>query len=181
MAVGSLFADAATEMLAPILPIFLTQTLGANGSVLGLVEGVAQALRNLVDGFSGAVSDHFRQRKAFLLSGYALSTLAKPLMGVSTVWESVLAARLLDRLGAGIRSAPRDALIASSLDSREEARGFGLESLGENAGAFVGPLLTLFLLFALQTDIMPVRLSENGALNRRCVAMSCSRFCLGSI
>jgi hypothetical protein len=144
MSVGSLFANAATEMLVPILPIFLTQSLGATGSVVGLVDGVAQALRNLLDGFSGALSDHFRQRKAFVLTGYALSAIAKPLMGVSTVWQSVLAARLLDRLGAGIRSAPRDALIVSSLDSNEEARGFGLESLGENAGAFVGPLLTLF-------------------------------------
>ena len=105
MSVGSLFADAATEMLAPILPIFLTQSLGATGGVIGLVDGVAQAVRNFVDGFSGAVSDHFRQRKIFVLSGYALSAVAKPLMGVSTVWEGVLAARLLDRLGAGIRSA----------------------------------------------------------------------------
>jgi hypothetical protein len=73
MSVGSLFANAATEMLAPILPIFPTQSFGATGSVLGVVDGVAQALRNFVDGFSGAVSDHFRQRKAFVISGYALS------------------------------------------------------------------------------------------------------------
>jgi MFS family permease len=143
-------------MLAPVLPIFLTQSLAATGTIVGLVDGVAKALRNIVDGFSGAVSDHLRQRKAFVLGGYALSALAKPLIGVSTFWEGFLAARLLDRLGAGIRSAPRDALIASSVDSREKARAFGLEALGENAGAFLGPLLTLFLLFTLHANIRMV-------------------------
>jgi hypothetical protein len=156
MALGSVFADAATEMLAPVLPVFLTESLGATGTILGLVDGVAQALRNLVGGFSGAVSDHLRQRKAFVLCGFALSALAKPLMGVSTFWQEFLAARFLDRLGAGVRSAPRDALIASSVDNREEARAFGLEALGENAGAFLGPLLTFFLLFALQVEIRTV-------------------------
>jgi MFS family permease len=143
-------------MLVPILPIFLTQSLGASGAVLGLVDGVAQAVRNLVDGFSGAVSDYLRQRKALVLGGYALSALSKPLMGFSTIWQVFLAARLLDRLGAGVRSAPRDALIASSLNTKERARGFGLEAVGENAGACIGPLLTLFLLFTWQIEIRTV-------------------------
>ena len=149
MSLGSLFSDAATEMLVPVLPIFLTQSLGATGTVVGLVDGVAQALRNFVEGFSGAISDRLRQRRPFVLSGYILSAVAKPLMGVSTIWEAVLGARLLDRLGAGIRAAPRDAMIASSVDRREEARGFGLEGLGEYAGTFAEPLLTVFLLFVL--------------------------------
>jgi len=153
---GSLFSDAATEMLVPVLPIFLTQSLGATGTVVGLVDGVAQALRNFVEGFSGAISDRLRQRRPFVLSGYILSAVANPLMRVSTIWEAVVGARLLDRLGAGIRAAPRDAMIASSVDRREEARGFGLEGLGEYAGAFAGPLLTVFLLFLLQTDIRTV-------------------------
>ena len=149
MSLGSLFSDAATEMLVPVLPIFLTQSLGATGTVVGLVDGVAQAVRNFVEGFSGAISDRLRQRKPFVLSGYILSAVAKPLMGVSTIWEAVLGARLLDRLGAGIRAAPRDAMIASSVDRREEALGFGLEGLGEYAGTFAEPLLTVFLLFVL--------------------------------
>jgi MFS family permease len=156
MSLGALFSDAATEMLVPVLPIFLTQSLGATGAVVGLVDGVAQAIRNFVEGFSGAISDRMRQRKPFVLIGYALSAIAKPLMGVSTIWESVLGARLLDRLGAGVRAAPRDAMVASSVDDREEARGFGIEALGEYVGAFAGPLLTVFLLFALQTDIRTV-------------------------
>jgi hypothetical protein len=156
MSLGALFSDAATEMLVPVLPIFLTQSLGATGAVVGLVDGVAQALRNFVEGFSGAISDRLRQRKPFVLIGYALSAVAKPLMGVSTLWEGVLGARLLDRLGAGVRAAPRDAMIASSVHHREEARGFGLEALAEYAGAFAGPLLTVFLLFVSQTDIRTV-------------------------
>jgi MFS family permease len=156
MSLGSLFSNAATEMLVPVLPIFLTQSLGATGTVVGLVDGVAQARRNFVEGFSGAISDRLKQRKPFVLTGYVLSAVAKPLMGTSTIWEGVLAARLLDRLGAGIRAAPRDAMIASSLNRREQARGFGVEGLGEYAGSFAGPLLTVFLLFVLHTDIRTV-------------------------
>src|SRR4051794_34060336 len=114
MTAGSFFADISTEMLTPVLPIFLAQALGANGSIVGLVDGIAQAIRNVIDGFSGPISDKLQTRKAVALSGYAMAAVAKPLMGLSTIWEGVLAARMLDRLGAGIRSAPRDALVASS-------------------------------------------------------------------
>jgi len=101
---GSFCADLATEMLTPILPIFLTRVLNANGSIVGLVDGIAQAVRNIIDGFSGWISDKLQQRKAIVLAGYAMSAMAKPIMGISTLWESVLAARILDRLGAGVRS-----------------------------------------------------------------------------
>src|SRR5438067_2271764 len=143
MTTGSLFSDMSTEMLTPILPIFLTQALHANGSIVGLVDGIAQALRNLIDGLSGSVSDRLRMRKPIALAGYLLGGLAKPLMGLATTWQGVLAGRLLDRFGAGIRSAPRDALVASSVDDRDRGSGFGLEGFGENAGACLGPLLTL--------------------------------------
>jgi MFS family permease len=153
---GSFLSDLATEMLTPVLPIFLTQTLNANGSVVGLVDGIAQAVRNLIDGFSGSISDKLRKRKVIVLAGYAMAAISKPFMGLSTIWEGVLAARILDRLGAGVRSAPRDALVASSVDKRDRGGGFGLEGLGEHAGAFVGPILTVLLLFALQVDIRVV-------------------------
>ena len=91
-----------TEMLVPILPIFLTEILGASGSVIGLVDGVAQACRNFVGGFSGPVSDKLRRRKLIILFGHVLSAAAKPLMGMSTIWEGVLAGRLVDRVGAGV-------------------------------------------------------------------------------
>src|SRR5436189_5143897 len=85
VAIGSFFADMSTEMLTPVLPIFLTQTFNATGSIVGLVDGIAQAIRNLTDGFSGPISDKLKQRKFVALCGYALSAVAKPLMGWSSI------------------------------------------------------------------------------------------------
>ncbi|MHB8884404.1 MAG: MFS transporter [Methylovirgula sp.] len=153
---ASLFADISTEMLYPVLPVFLTQTLKASGSIVGLVDGFAQATQNIVQGFSGALSDKLQRRKSIALVGYLLAAVAKPLMGFSTVWQGVFGARLLDRLGTGTRSAPRDALIASSVDEKDRGRAFGLEGFGDNAGAFLGPLLAVFLLYALHVDIRAI-------------------------
>jgi MFS family permease len=140
-------------MLYPVLPVFLTQTLKATGSIVGLVDGFAQAAQNIVQGFSGALSDKLQKRKSIALAGYLLSASAKPLMGLSTVWQGLFGARLLDRLGAGARSAPRDALIASSVDEKDRGRAFGIEGVGDNAGAFIGPLLAVFLLYALHVAL----------------------------
>ena len=153
LAFASFFADISTEMLYPVLPVLLTQTLRANGSIVGLIDGFAQATQNIVQGFSGALSDKLRKRKSVALVGYFLAALGKPLMGVSTVWQGVLAARLLDRFGTGVRSAPRDALIASSVEGNERGRAFGVEGVGDNAGAFIGPLLAAFLLYSFGIDI----------------------------
>jgi len=156
LAFASFFADISTEMLYPVLPVLLTQTLRANGSIVGLIDGFAQATQNIVQGFSGALSDKLRKRKSVALVGYFLAALGKPLMGVSTVWQGVLAARLLDRFGTGVRSAPRDALIASSVEGNERGRAFGLEGVGDNAGAFIGPLLAVFLLYSFGIDIRTI-------------------------
>jgi len=156
LAISSLFADISTEMLYPVLPVFLTQTLHASGSVVGLVDGCAQATQNIVQGFSGALSDRLQRRKSIALVGYFLAAVAKPLMGLATLWQGVFAARLLDRLGAGSRSAPRDALIASSVAAEARGRAFGLEGLGDNAGAFLGPLIAVFLLSSLQVDMRTI-------------------------
>ncbi len=153
---ASLFSDISTEMLYPVLPVFLTQTLHATGSIVGLVDGFAQAVQNIVQGFSGALSDKLQKRKGIALAGYLMAAVAKPLMGLSTVWQGVFGARLLDRLGAGIRSAPRDALLASSVDEKDRGRAFGLEGLGDNAGAFLGPLLAVFLLYSLHVGIRTI-------------------------
>ncbi|WP_297297636.1 MFS transporter [uncultured Methylovirgula sp.] len=153
IALASLFADISTEMLYPVIPTFLTQTLHATGSIVGLVDGAAQATQNIIQGFSGAISDKLQRRKGIALVGYFLAAIAKPLTGLSTVWQGVLGARLLDRFGAGTRSAPRDALIASSVDEQDRGRAFGLEGVGDNAGAFLGPLLAVLLLYALQVDM----------------------------
>ena len=152
----SLFADISTEMLYPVLPVFLTQTLKATGSIVGLVDGFAQAAQNIVQGFSGALSDKLQKRKRIALAGYLVAAVAKPLMGLSTVWQGVFGARLLDRIGTGIRSAPRDALIASSVDEKDKGRAFGLEGVGDNAGAFLGPLLAVFLLYALHVGMRAI-------------------------
>src|SRR6266700_6896566 len=156
LALSSLFADISTEMLYPVLPIFLTQTLKATGSIVGLVDCFAQATHNIVQGFSGALSDKLQKRKSIALAGYLLAAVAKPLMGLSTIWQGVFGARLLDRLGAGARSAPRDALIASSVDEENRGRAFGLEGVGDNAGAFLGPLLAAFLLYAVHVGIRSI-------------------------
>jgi sugar phosphate permease len=153
LACASLFADISTEMLYPLLPIFLTQTLKASGSVVGLVEGIAEATQNIVQGFSGWLSDKLQRRKPIAIVGYSLSAIAKPLIGLATAWPGVLGARFLDRFGAGARTAPRDALIASSVGEKDRGKAFGLEGVGDNAGAFFGPLIAVSLLFALGLDI----------------------------
>ena len=156
LAFASLFADISTEMLYPVLPVFLTQTLKASGSIVGLVDGLAQATQNIVQGFSGALSDKLQRRKSIALAGYFLAAVSKPLMELSTVWQGLFGARLLDRIGSGARSAPRDALIASSVDDKDRGRAFGLEGFGDNAGAFLGPLLAVFRLYALHVGVRSI-------------------------
>lgn len=156
LALASLFADISTEMLYPVLPIFLTQMLGASGSIVGLVDGFAQATQNIAQGVSGAVSDKLQRRKSIALWGYFLAAVGKPLMGVSAAWQGVFGGRLLDRLGTGMRSAPRDALIASSVREVDRGRAFGLEGLGDNAGAFLGPLLAALLVYVLHIDLRTI-------------------------
>lgn len=156
LAFTSLFADISTEMLYPILPIFLTQTLHADGSIVGLVEGIAQATQNTVQGLSGWLSDKLQKKKSLALAGYFVAAIGKPLMGVANAWTGVLGGRFLDRLGAGFRSAPRDALIASSVSEEYRGRAFGLEGIGDNSGACLGPLLTILLFISFHFNIRSI-------------------------
>jgi MFS family permease len=156
LGLASLFSDISSEMLYPVLPIFLTQTLHAGGSIVGIVEGIGQAAQNIFQGFSGWLSDRFQRRKPLALAGYVLGAAAKPLIGLATAWTGVLGARFLDRLGPGIRSAPRDALVASSVDSAHRGKAFGLESAGDNTGAFLGPLVAVWLLAAMHVEIRTI-------------------------
>jgi MFS family permease len=156
LALASFFSDISTEMLYPVLPVFLTQTLQASGSIVGLVDGFAQASQNIVQGFSGALSDKLRRRKPIALFGFFMSAIAKPLMGAALTWPQLFAARSLDRLSAGIRSAPRDALLAASAEEKHRGKAFGLEGFGDNAGAFVGPLLAVFLLYSLHVGMRSI-------------------------
>ena len=153
LSLTSLFGDISTEMLYPVLPVYLTQTLKASGGILGLIEGMAQAIQNIAQGFSGYLSDKLQKRKPVALAGYILAALAKPFIGIAGNWQLVLGARVADRVGAGTRSAPRDALIAASVEEKYRGKAFGMESLGDNLGAFLGPVITVLLFFSLQLDI----------------------------
>lgn len=152
----SLFSDISTEMLYPVLPVFLTETLRQKGSIVGLIEGVAAATQNIVQGFSGFIADKLQQRKFIALIGYSLAALSKPLIGFSTVWQGALGARFLDRLGTGTRSAPRDGLIAASVVEENRGKAFGLEGIGDNLGAFLGPLVAVVLLFYFGLNIRSI-------------------------
>jgi MFS family permease len=156
LAFSSLFADISSEMLYPVLPIYLTQTLNASGSVVGVVEGIAQATQNIVQGLSGWLSDKLQKRKSLALAGYFLSAMGKPLMGLARTWPGVMGGRFLDRFGSGFRSAPRDALIASSVPEESRGRAFGLEGIGDNLGACLGPLLAFVLLISLHFGIRSI-------------------------
>ncbi len=153
LAFSSLFADISTEMIVPVLPIFLTQTLKVSASVVGLVEGIAGATQNITQGLSGSLSDKLKRRRSIALAGYLLAAIGKPLMGAASIWQGVLGGRFIDRFGAGMRSAPRDALIASSVDQANRGRAFGLEGAGDNAGAFFGPLIAVLLLIVWRLPI----------------------------
>src|SRR5580765_6478002 len=136
LAFASLFSDISTEMLYPILPVYLTQYLKANGSIVGIIEGIAQATQNIIQGFSGWLSDKLQKRKPIALFGFILAALSKTFIGVSSSWQQVLGARFMDRLGSGSRSAPRDALVAASAKEQHRGKAFGLEGVGDNLGAF---------------------------------------------
>lgn len=153
LAFTSLLADASTEMLYPILPTFLTRELGASVATLGGIEGVANATQYLVQGPSGWLSDRLRSRRMLAAAGYLLAALAKPIVGSSISWPQALAGRFADRLGTGVRSAPRDAMIAASASGDAQGRAFGLEGLGDNLGAFAGPILALVLLFGMHLQL----------------------------
>ena len=142
----SLLSDVASDMIYPLLPGFLTGVLGAGPAALGLVEGVAESAASLTKVASGRLSDRVRRRKRFVVAGYLLAAAVRPLVAVARSWPQVLAIRFTDRVGKGIRTPPRDALIAALTPEGSRGRAFGLQRAMDNAGAFVGPLLAAALL-----------------------------------
>ena len=142
----SFFADISSEMLYPITPIFLTTVLGASMTSVGLIEGLAEAVASLLKIYSGSWSDSILKRKPFVMCGYFLAAISKPLIGISTTWTHVLSARALDRTGKGIRSAPRDALIADSVESKQLGAAMGWHRGMDTLGAALGPLIAIYLL-----------------------------------
>ncbi|EJM13974.1 arabinose efflux permease family protein [Pseudomonas sp. GM21] len=145
----SLFMDLSSELVHSLLPVFMVTTLGASALTVGVIEGIAESTAMLVKIFSGAISDFIGRRKGLLLLGYGLAALSKPLFPLAQSVEVVFTARLLDRIGKGIRGAPRDALVADV--SPPEIRGacFGLRQSMDTAGAVLGPALAIFLMLWL--------------------------------
>jgi len=155
----SLLNDAASEMITPLLPIFLTAALGAGPAIVGLVEGLAEATASILKLVSGRLADRGVPAKGLVIGGYGLSNATRPLIGFATGWAAVLVMRFLDRVGKGLRTAPRDALIASAVGPDQRGRAFGFHRSMDHAGAVVGPLLA-FGLLAAQVDLKHVFLAS---------------------
>ncbi len=147
---ASFLTDASSEMLHNSIPLFLVNVLGAGTALVGIVEGVAESTASILKLFSGYFSDRIRNRKWLAVVGYGVSTVAKPFLYVATTWTGVLGLRFAERFGKGIRTAPRDALIADCVDERCRGAAFGLHRAGDTAGAIVGLAAALIILLASQ-------------------------------
>lgn len=138
MTATSLLTDISSEMLVYLIPLFLSNVLGVRTAVIGLIDGIAETTASLTKIYSGALSDKLGKRKWLAVAGYALSTVAKPFLYFANAWGWVLSVRFVDRLGKGIRTAPRDALVAASADGNQRGLAFGLHRAGDTLGAFLG-------------------------------------------
>ena len=152
----SLLMDVSSEMIHSLLPLFMVTTLGASALTVGLVEGLAESTALIVKVFSGTLSDYLGKRKGLAVFGYALGALTKPLFAIATGMGLVLTARLLDRVGKGIRGAPRDALVADIAPAHLRGAAFGLRQSLDTVGAFVGPLLAVGLMLLWANDFRAV-------------------------
>lgn len=149
LSLTSFLTDASSEIIYPLLPIFLTGVLGATTVFVGLVEGVAETTASLFKLFSGWFSDKIKKRKILVVMGYTLSSITRPLMAIAAAPWNVLAIRFVDRIGKGTRNSPRDALIADSCEPQEKGRSFGFNRAMDHAGAMVGSLTVFFLLLGV--------------------------------
>jgi MFS family permease len=150
----SLLNDSSSEIIYPLLPVFLSLTLGASPGIVGIIEGTAESISSLLKLGAGYFSDRRGQRKGFVVFGYVLSSATRPLLALSANWYQVLGLRLADRVGKGIRSAPRDAMIADTVTVQERGLAFGFHRALDHTGAVIGPLLgyLLVLFFVVNRD-----------------------------
>ncbi|HYE58849.1 MAG TPA: MFS transporter [Rhodothermales bacterium] len=151
----SFCVDLSSELLYPVLPLFLV-SLGTPLAAIGLAEGIAEVTGGLAKGYFGGLSDRLGKRRAFVTAGYTLSALAKPLPGLIPAWGTVLLARVTDRVGKGLRTAPRDALLSAYTTAEMRGRAFGLHRAMDTAGAALGPLFALVWLAARPGDYRPL-------------------------
>jgi MFS family permease len=142
----SLFNDSASELLYPLVPLYLSAVLMAGPKALGIIEGIAEATSSVLKLFSGVLTDKTRSAKPWVVGGYTLAALSRPLMSLASSWPIVLALRFSDRVGKGLRSSPRDALLAKATPADQRGLAFGVHRSMDNAGAVIGPLLAAWLL-----------------------------------
>ncbi|STS98722.1 major facilitator superfamily permease [Klebsiella pneumoniae] len=148
----SLLMDVSSEMIHSLLPLFMATTLGASVIIIGLIEGLAEATALILKVFSGAISDYVGKRKGLALLGYGLGALSKPLFAIAPTAGVVFSARMIDRVGKGIRGAPRDALVADVTPPEIRGAAYGLRQALDTVGAFLGPLLAVLLMFIWAND-----------------------------
>ena len=148
----SLLNDASSEIIYPLLPIFLTASLGASAEAIGIIEGLAESISSLLKLFAGYLSDRLGKRKWLVVGGYALASLFRPLLGFANNWQQVLAIRLTDRVGKGVRTSPRDAMIADTVAEEQRGLAFGFHRAMDHAGAVIGPLLGYLLVVWLVSN-----------------------------
>jgi len=153
---GSLFMDMSSELIHSVLPVFLSTVLGASMVTIGFIEGVAEATAAITKVFSGALSDYLGKRKFLVVLGYGLAAVTKPIFPLATSIGWVFGARFVDRVGKGIRGAPRDALIADITGDENRGAAFGLRQSMDTAGAFIGPMLASVLMFATSDSFRTV-------------------------
>ena len=152
----SMFMDISSETIHALLPLFLTGTLGVSVAMVGLIDGVAESTASIAKLFSGYVSDRIGRRKPLILLGYGLGALTKPLFALAGSASLVIAARFADRIGKGLRGAPRDALVADVTPIEIRGRAFGLRQSLDTMGALIGPLVAIGLMFAFANNIRSV-------------------------
>ena len=156
LAAVSFFTDVSSEMIYPLLPVFLSTVLGANAGFIGAIEGAAESTAALLKLASGWWSDRVRRRKPLVVAGYALASAMRPLIAIAQSATQVLVIRVSDRVGKGIRNSPRDALIADSVSPEVRGRAFGLRSAADNAGALLGPLIAFGVLATWHVSLRTV-------------------------
>ena len=149
--VSSFFMDISSEMVYSLVPVFLSSVLGVNKSLIGVIEGIAETTASMLKMFAGWLSDRLGRRKPLMVFGYSVSTLSRPLLALAGSWGMVLGARFVDRFGKGIRTAPRDAIVADSCEKKELGRSFGYHRAMDQFGAVIGPAIA-FLVLALRPD-----------------------------
>lgn len=152
LSVVSFLNDTSSEIVYPLLPAFLFLTLGATPLVIGVIEGLAESVASILKLFSGYLSDRFGKRKLPVFLGYSLAAIARPMLAFATTWQHVLVVRMSDRIGKGIRGAPRDAMLAAEVDESKRGLAFGFNRAADHFGAVVGPIIGFLLLTYMAAD-----------------------------